>query len=292
MALKDEIGDVPFARQVASHPGLSLNQILSQFNMAYRLRPVLAYTLAKAVWHYYDSEWMNVGWNKENVRFMNEGHGEEQSYYPRPYLCARLHVSDEIIPEYRATIGLMHRYPRILSLGIMLAEIAIGRSIELEGDSHNWTAKQANQILTNVRTIVSASGFRDDCNFPRYKKAVEKCLDPKLFKNVPFNIQKPRENLEKRRLILHDEVIEPLRQLIEGTGWNAEFDEIERTSFVPKRQPGWPEARWRPSSGTHDVGDLPMAPKPQIEYATLADALMLPNPQFTFSTFLLTLRFV
>ncbi|KAK3382918.1 hypothetical protein B0T24DRAFT_645438 [Lasiosphaeria ovina] len=224
--------------------GLHLGQVLEQFNMRHGMRPVLAYVLAKAVWYYYDSEWMSMSMTEDSVYFMGEILEDEVTYFFKPYLSAQLppEGGNQII-ECRQVVGMIHKYPRVLALGIMLVEIATGRQFEVEGHPDHWDPKTVNQQLLSLKKHLNSGEFHEDCRFPRYKAAVSKCLDPMLFRNAPFNHRKPAENLEQRRSILYSEIVDPLRQLIEGTGWDAELDEIERTPLVPK-----PRAKTAPKS--------------------------------------------
>ncbi|KAK8144345.1 hypothetical protein G3M48_005932 [Beauveria asiatica] len=176
----DEVEHAPGGRHVAAHPGLLLGEVLRDFRMRYGTNPVLAYILAKAVWHYYDSDWMNI---------------------------------------------------------------AAGRPVNTTGDPNDWDPKTTNERLMTLMSIVNSATFEGDYKYPRYRMVVEKCLDPGLFKNAPFRLHKPLENLEERRSIIHDEIVDPLRQLVEGTGWHVEFDEMERTPFMPKGEPGSPSIR-------------------------------------------------
>lgn len=216
-------------------PGLHLGQVLNQFNMRQGMRPILAYILAKAVWYYYDSEWTNMSMTENSVYFMSETCVDGVLYFCKPYLSVQLpSEGDNQTIEYRRVDGMIHRYPRILALGIMLFEIATGRQFKVEGHPDHWDPKTANQVYLSLRNHLESGEFHEDCDFPRYKAAVSKCLDPMLFHNVPFNSMKPAENLEERRSILYNEIVDPLRKLIEGTGWDAELDEIEKTPLVPK----------------------------------------------------------
>lgn len=227
-------------------PGLHLGQILDLFNMRHGMRPVLAYILAKAVWYYYDSEWMSMGVTKNSVYFMGETVEDDVAYFCKPYLSTQL-PPDGGNPtiECRQVVGMIHRFPRILALGIMLVEIATGRRFEVEGHPDHWDPKTTNQQLLSLQKHLNSGDFYEDCQFPRYKAAVSKCLDPMLFRNAPFNPKRPSENLEQRRSILYSQVVDPLRQLIEGTGWDAELEEFERTALVPK-----PRAKTVPRSPT------------------------------------------
>jgi hypothetical protein len=217
--------------------GLHLGSILEKFKMRYGTRPVLAYILAKAVWHYYDSQWMGFGWTNDDVLFMPEAENDgSASYFCKPYLSASFDnpTRRDESQECRQDFGVVHRYPRIFGLGMMLMDIATTIPISTTGRPYEWTPSISNERLATLKSYLSHGKFHDDCQFPRYRHAVEKCLDSKLFQNAPFNPRKPAENLEERRTILYDEIVDPLRQLIEGTGWDAEFGEIERTPLAPK----------------------------------------------------------
>ncbi|KAK3299686.1 uncharacterized protein B0H64DRAFT_337797 [Chaetomium fimeti] len=215
-------------------PGLHLGQVLDRFNMRHGMRPVLAYILAKAAWYYYDSEWTSMGVSNDCVYFMGETLEDEVVYFCKPYLSAQLPPQGSQMAECRQVVGMIHRYPRILALGVMLVEIATGQRFEMEGRPDQWDPKTANQQLLTLQKHLNNGEFHEDCRFPRYKAAVNKCLDPMLFRNAPFNPKKPTENLEQRRSILYNEIVDPLRQLIEGTGWDDELDDIEQTALVPK----------------------------------------------------------
>ncbi|KAK0647029.1 hypothetical protein B0T16DRAFT_414601 [Cercophora newfieldiana] len=218
--------------QHEASPGLPLGQILDRFGMRYGMRPVLAYILAKAVWYYYDSDWMSMGMTEDSVYFMGETQEDDVTYFCKPYLSLPPGGSRQV--EYRHVTGMLHRYPRVLALGIMLVEIATGRHLATEGHPNHWDARTVNQKVLKLQGQVNSDEFHEDCRFPRYRDAVKKCLDPLLFQNAVFNPQKPTENLSERRRILYNEVVDPLRQLVEGTGWNDELEEMEKTALVPK----------------------------------------------------------
>ena len=218
--------------QHEASPGLRLGQVLDRFGMRYGMRPVLAYILAKAVWYYYDSDWMSMGMTQDSVYFMGETKQDDVAYFCKPYLTLPPGGSQHA--EYRHTIGMLHRYPRVLALGIMLVEIATGRRLGIEGHPDHWDTRTVNQHLVKLQEQVKDGEFHQDCRFPRYRDAVKKCLDSQLFQNAPFNPKKPGEKLSERRIILYNEVVDPLRQLVDGTGWNTELDEMEKTALVPK----------------------------------------------------------
>ncbi|UQC76374.1 uncharacterized protein CLUP02_17887 [Colletotrichum lupini] len=166
-----------FAAQV----GLRLGDILERFDMRYGMRPVLAYTIAKAVWLHYDSDWMSVATSSDDIFFMGEEDDGDTNYFCKPYLSTDIHTEfQQREPECRQVIGMMHRYPRVLALGIVLVEIATRQHIYFESHPSTWTPKYANEVLTTLRKSLQNESFQEDCHFPRYKLAAAKCLDPIL----------------------------------------------------------------------------------------------------------------
>jgi hypothetical protein len=196
------------------------------------MRPVLAYVLAKSVWQYYNSEWMNTVWTKNKIFFMEAGDEENSSYFCKPYIAAEFGKTDRDVSESFKFTGVMHRFPRVLALGIMLLEIGTGQSGQEE--PHEWNARTVNEQWRKAKKLLENAEFEADCDYPTYKLAVAKCLDPKLFKNAPFTPAKPKEYLRERQSILCREVVHPLRGLVKGAGWSSEFDKLERTPLAPK----------------------------------------------------------
>jgi hypothetical protein len=62
--------------------------------------------------------------------FMAEGTGDKTvSYFCKPYQRLQFGGDKQDATEYRPIIGIMHRYPRVLALGMTLIELGTGRSI-------------------------------------------------------------------------------------------------------------------------------------------------------------------
>lgn len=214
--------------------GLHLGQVIDKFNLGYGMRPVLAYALAKAVWYHYDSDWIGVSIANNGIYFLGEGNDEDPIYFCKPYLPVKLQASQDRAAEYKAEHGLLHRYPRVLALGIMIMELATGQHVEVEGHPESWTPRVSNDQLIRLQDLVDNVTFQDDCKFPNYITVVRNCLDPRIFSDAPCSPSDIKGNLERRRNILYEKVVDPLRQLVKGTGWDKHIEEFERTPLVPK----------------------------------------------------------
>lgn len=235
---KDEVKHAPpRLHPLSTGPILSLGKVLDKFKMGFGMRPVLAYTVAKAVWHHYDSDWLRLCMTDNHIYFIGEVRDEKVTFFFKPYLLIDLNPADEQIPEYKTQAGLWHRYPRVLTLGIMLAEIATGHRVELDANPNHWTSKVLNELLPQLYNLRQSGNFQKDCDYDLYEQAIQNSLKSSIFNEAPYNTAKPRENREARRAILYKKVVDPLRQLVERTGWAKLLDEFENTALVPQENP-------------------------------------------------------
>ena len=62
-------------------------------------------------------------------------------------------------------------------------------------------------------------------------------LGPEAFHRRSLQPERPAENLEQRRSVLYDKIVDPLRQLVEGTGLHTEIDRFELTALVSRDKP-------------------------------------------------------
>jgi hypothetical protein len=90
---------------------------------------LLSYLLAKAVWQFYESEWMAEDWTKHTIHFMRQERGLLDH---RPFLSAefRALVSSQRLSDSDKPSRRTHIFPKVLALGIMLLEIQLGEGIE------------------------------------------------------------------------------------------------------------------------------------------------------------------
>ncbi len=130
------------------------------------------------------------GVDENRVYFMEEkGDWDDAgSYFCKPYLTTGFDTKGEKPPEHRQILGMMHKYPIILALGIMLIQIATGEpTLVDQGHPDEWPARLANEQLRMVNGLLETKDFEHDCRMPAYKNAVQKCLDLKLFKDMCQN---------------------------------------------------------------------------------------------------------
>ncbi|KAF3927271.1 hypothetical protein ABW20_dc0109503 [Dactylellina cionopaga] len=194
----------------------------------------LAYILAKSVWQYYGSDWMKNPWTHDDIQFVEEqgakknAQGTMLSSY-NPYFNPNFETPDIYIGEYCPEGILIHRYPGVLALAIMLLEIIQGQPFDYEGEQP-YSLPQLKNYYKFAWNLVTGTTL--DCNI-MYKEVVKKCLDGKLFKDAPFDPDDPQNGLEIRRSILYREIVFPLKHLLTLSSSSFGFEEpVLQTALV------------------------------------------------------------
>lgn len=173
-------------------------------------RVVLSYLLARAVWQYYDSDWMIRGWTKEAVHFMYEKRRDESGLFvDEPFLHAEPSIGSD--SDDRTAARPCHQFPKILALGIMLIEINLGIKIE---DERTAEICVDDKPMVNADAII-ADRLSNDRKWlkehsPYLTDAVRFCMNPSkvAHKHIEEKAQEEREHLYKH-------VVTPLRTLCE-----------------------------------------------------------------------------
>ncbi|KAF2963128.1 hypothetical protein GQX73_g10440 [Xylaria multiplex] len=200
-----------------------------------QLKLLLSYLLAKAVWQFYDSEWMASNWSKDRIHFMREcldGSSESQEIITlihKPYFATELspppvRLSCESQSGCSAEQDFKQRFPsathfhpKILALGIMLLEIELGEGIELhqvEESLDDENPIENDDHFTAGRIILSPMWERRNV-YQAVKEIIEICLKPDTGK---FGIEEvpARDNL-------YTYVVAPLGRLFKQA-WSRDKD--------------------------------------------------------------------
>lgn len=259
-ALKVFDEDETPAPKVKSVNSKSLSSVLQDRKMSRKAKCILAYTLARSVWQYYGSDWMNTPWTHENIHFLDDHGSRNQAaakpfYCCRPYLVPQFAKAESDIPEFCEGDSVMHKYPKVLALGILLIEIAKGELLEACKISRSYDNDSINEHFISAWSSLTHGILGEDDDYTTYKDAVKKCLDFDLFVDAPYipGESRPEESLKERRAILYAKVVSPLRKLLEGTGWLSELDEIKQE---PISHPGMqltPKANISSTQATQDL---------------------------------------
>lgn len=221
-------------KQIVEHvPGISLAKILSNYYLTARMKLVLAYIIVYSVWQYYDSDWMKTKWTSETIQFMRESNtsGDQGKLFTwKPYLSVHSNDEDPQCYEYNKVAGIVHAYPRIRALGIMLVEIGIGFPLHEDEKQAQPLAARVNSELFKAFNHTKDEKRWKDFDYPDYMSAVRHCLEPDTFNQAPYveesSTREWKEALKQRRNILYDKVVFPLEDLLQGTKWMDDFTKI------------------------------------------------------------------
>ncbi|RWA11934.1 hypothetical protein EKO27_g3171 [Xylaria grammica] len=258
-----------------------------------QLKLLLSYLLAKAVWQFYDSDWMASNWSKDRIHFMRERlNGSSKPHevitlIHKPYFATELSPSstrssrvsqsecsteEDVMQRFPSAT---HFHPKILALGIMLLEIELGEGIELhqleeslddepiENDDHFTAGKIILSPMWEKRNVYQA-----------VKEMIEICLKPDTGK---FGIEEgpARDNL-------YTYVVAPLGRLFRQA-WSRDRDP---ESFSPEpvsfKATDFPPDNTKPFYlDPRATDDLSPAQTPALEPTTRSSSVssMLPtNP--------------
>ncbi|KAJ9156211.1 Subtilisin-like protein [Pleurostoma richardsiae] len=174
-----------------------------------KMRLILSYLLAKAVWQFYESEWMTRNWTKDAVHFMFESRaGERGIFVDGPFL----HTSFIEELDGRDTNERMriHKFPKILALGIMLIELELRVKIE---DCRKPNSVRPDGTLSINADAIAAEQLIKDKKMWRntiggLKDVIQICLKPSKFERYRKDVQGQRKQLYKH-------IVRPLQKLCE-----------------------------------------------------------------------------
>ncbi|KAK4167718.1 hypothetical protein QBC43DRAFT_203038 [Cladorrhinum sp. PSN259] len=187
-------------------PSVSLTTVLPAFSNTksddLQRKLLLSYLLARAVWQFYDTDWIAEDWTKETVHFMAQrldrftrnistartGGTTHPKLYHRPFLLAQLQASANSLgaaSNLDATTQI-HIFPKIMALGIVLLEIEIGQPIEqyisYDHLDEDGNPRDNSRYFAGVEFITSAEWSNRRSTPKAVKQAIETCLGPDMTK--------------------------------------------------------------------------------------------------------------
>ncbi|GKZ64202.1 hypothetical protein AnigIFM50267_003664 [Aspergillus niger] len=175
----------------------------------------LAYTIAKSVWQYYCSPWMIAPWTHDSIELLIEEIGLEGQERPHPYLTTKMVRAIAKPMDCYYADDLMHQYPNILALGILLIEIAIKQPLTSEECPHPLSETVMNDYYTWAWTMAHRSNLKDMVH-STYEEAVNNCLNPELFGGYSIQQYAEAEQMKARQSVLYEKIVSPLKRLSEA----------------------------------------------------------------------------
>ncbi|KAK5281284.1 hypothetical protein LTR20_006844 [Exophiala xenobiotica] len=149
----------------------------------------------------------------------------------RPYLSVQRGIADNESSELSTSFGQIHRFPRILSLGLMMVEIGAGKPLKELFPEHQ---NNVNADWLAAREFLSKPKPWDDFDYKRYWDAARSCIFNQFLITGPASsvIGQGLADIEDRRRMILAEVVRPLEDLLVGTGWIDELLTVEPTKSL------------------------------------------------------------
>jgi hypothetical protein len=209
---------------------VSLAELLNMAKPSRKMKLLLSYFLAKAVWQFYDSEWMRSEWTKETVHFMFE----RRSYSPKgifvnePFLSAHFDCPHIVQDDaFRS-----HLFPKILALGIMFLEIELGISFEEQKISCLGPDGQPTvntDHMAAIKVFNNAKLWDEMETFRGFKGVINACLTPAPF--MPF-----LNDADGRRDAFDKYIVTPLQELYRRNWEDPDTSSIREIEISSPRQ--------------------------------------------------------
>ena len=249
---------------------VSLAKLLDVVKLSRKMKLLLSYFLAKAVWQFYDSDWMQREWTKETVHFMFERRSKTPKgiFINEPFLSAHFDGCRQprgVDDEFRS-----HLFPKILALGIMLLEIELGIKIEehrmLEDLGPDGEPTVNADHIAAMEVFNKTELWEEKETFKALKDMIKTCLTPDEFNPFLNDVQGLRDAFQKR-------IVNPLQALYK-TAWENPDTSHVRAIELGSSGPSLPEAT---GETARHVSPL-LAPLPTLLPATPAYQMSYYSP--------------
>ncbi|KAM6513155.1 hypothetical protein FALCPG4_015620 [Fusarium falciforme] len=221
----------PAKHQASPGKGVSLSDVLNQYTLNVQEKLALAHTIALAFWQFYDSPLMHRVWSSDTIWLMPEPDYQDNSQQIplKSYVSFHPDATDpepdalEFIERLEIR-RLLHRCPRILSLGILLLEIGLGKPFghyESPSSVHQTRQKQLNSrfsiaskyLRTLEKSTWEENSTREHLRYKKvFTKAVGKCLNIDGLMGKEISPNNPSSHFSRREL-LRQEVVSLLAWL-------------------------------------------------------------------------------
>ncbi|KAI2623078.1 hypothetical protein GGR54DRAFT_638316 [Hypoxylon sp. NC1633] len=200
----------------------------------------------------YDSDLMRIGWTSEKIWFMPDGDGEELretdgdrlplfAYLTFPFGILKNSPTDILLEDF-----LVHRFPRIFDIGVLLLEIGFGKPFR-RGKKRDMVA----QVNINHKMAKDEHCKMESLDWDGFlnKRHAEKPkpIGPGVAKAAkPSTTSDPKKGILARRKIFYKNVVKPPAWLAKE-GFKAQTGKI---SYIGKKleapQPGLPKTLEQP----------------------------------------------
>lgn len=236
--------------QLRATSSIPLVEALRSYDWPPKQRLVLAYLLAYATWRFYGTDWMQPEWSLSTIHFMPHVKSKVNGISARdPCLEFKFEGRAESIPEEITDTEYAHRFPHILSLGVLLVKVTSSKSIS------DWSFScTADDMPKAFNTFIHDyySHVKNDQSWPEldlnenirkpYRTIVKRCFDDSEFTTGsrlthgkrPSSDTLLNSDLEVRKHKLYKAVVKPLHQLLISLNWHGAIDSQQPDLMSPE----------------------------------------------------------
>ncbi|KAH7243133.1 hypothetical protein B0J15DRAFT_501902 [Fusarium solani] len=218
--------------------GISLADVLDQYELSVKERFSLAHSVALAFWQYYESQLMHRAWTSQTIWLMPEPDLLDNSerlplktyisFHPEAVECAY------DASEFIMSNSLIHRCPRIQCLALLLLEIGLGKPFRGRSfDKHVLQLNYTNSVASKYLEELKSATWDNFAHKYIFTDAIEECLkfDGLTGKDGKQDTGDCRVS---RRTLLHQRVVSRLEWLSRSfRRTNAQVDYLSLKQHAP-----------------------------------------------------------
>ncbi|KAH7077363.1 peptidase S8/S53 domain-containing protein [Paraphoma chrysanthemicola] len=264
-----------FGQPMTLHEVLSMDTTVKVNNLQHgrllsaRTKVHLAFVLSKAIWQFYESDWMGVKWAIDSIVLLPrlkdrcpDTSLNMEAEVPYLKIDDTAHETVPLLEEEPTGISGQqhyHPYPYILNLGILLVLICSDKINALA----NHVGKKDDVDLNSTYFAFQVQVYDDESSWPcldlsddareRYREIVKHCVP--LLPNLRSSFY---ETITERRATIRDKVVLPLYELLRGMkdptlndpefsakgGFQVTREDGISTTTTTKGQPSIVSKRW------------------------------------------------
>lgn len=154
-------------------------------------------------------------WTHENIQLLQERSQATEHVKPHMFFVTRLMAQQREIQDFHTGDDLVHIYPNILALGVILIEIATGKPFKPDDDAYLWDETTLNDYYDWAFTTAQSGELKKTVG-AIYESVVNSCLDDEAFRDGPVDFSNHSETSDLRRLRLLEQVVTPLEELYQA----------------------------------------------------------------------------
>ncbi|PYH78778.1 hypothetical protein BO82DRAFT_404838 [Aspergillus uvarum CBS 121591] len=201
----------PLHHEAAPGREVPLSRALEEYRLDIPQKIALCHAVARGFWQLYETKMMLAKWSDTTIWFRSNSDDPAAPLPCKVFISIPFALTEHELEEF-STTDLIHRCPRIFSLGVLLLEICLGRPIQTPQLQQDTTFFVREMNKTFCTTSKLFGEFQDD-SWTGYtgkfvlSQAIDACVQGSIFK---FHTTM---DILQRRKILEEKVVRPLEWL-------------------------------------------------------------------------------